>query len=80
MANRADDSALEKAMNNKAGQTIYSEEIYFPCEFRVRQPVFLITMVMGAKMVATESTMMPTILTGWVQNEVHLQWGHQSLQ
>ena len=63
-------------MKNKKGQTIYSEPIFFPCEFRAKT----------AKLVVPPMTVwmdkidvMPCLLTGWVQNEVHLQVHHQSL-
>lgn len=61
-------------MKNKAGLTVYSEEIYFPCEFRVRVG----KLIMPQR--EEKYHFMPTILTGWVQDEIHLQWGHQSLQ
>lgn len=55
---------------------IYSEEIYFPCEFRAK-PARLVIPPMHV--LIDKIDIMPVVLTGWVQDEVHLQWNHQSL-
>jgi hypothetical protein len=74
---------------NKKGQTIYTEEIFYPCEFRTRLarlqlwPRWAIDYLQptdeASVIKAVTSWRMPVMITGWVQNEVHIQWGHQSL-
>ena len=61
---------------NKKGQTIYSEDIY-PGEFRMKRAVLAVPPLC---VLQDEIGFMPCILTGWVQEEVHIQWAHQSLQ
>lgn len=67
----------------------YQEPIY-PAEFRV-QPRFAVICPLTHFMFLSKASgtidttgfippYMPVMLTGWVQNEIHVQWGYQSLQ
>ena len=69
-------------MKNKKGQTIYAEDIYFPVEFRCRVIQLVCPMFppkVGKKFPFTPVVVMPVLMTGWVNGEVHIQWSHQSL-
>jgi len=67
-------------VKGKHGQTIYYEDIYFPVEFKVRSvrlPVWPFPLSASDTLFA--SSLMPAILIGWVQNNIHVQFEHQSL-
>lgn|GEM_PF-4307168 len=64
-------------MKNKKGQTIYEEAI-FPGTFKVKYARVGQCVLKSDS--ATYLYSMPAILTGWVQDHLHLQFSWQSLQ
>lgn len=72
-------------MKNKKKQTIYWEDIFFPAEFRTKHtgiydiPPWLTPASHSVTGWLKLSIYIPVIMTGWVQNECHLQVTSHSL-
>ena len=61
---------------NAKGETVYSEDIFFPAEFRVKSTGMVI---MPMCCLQDKMDIMNCLLMGWIQDEMHVSICHQSL-